>query len=73
MLGAVILTVGLQMAVIYVPALNSIFHTQPLPMFDLAVCLLLSSLVLFAVEIEKWLVRRDLIYKNNSSESLPRD
>ena len=73
MLGAVILTVGLQMAVIYVPALNSIFHTQPLPMFDLAVCLLLSSLVLFAVEIEKWLVRRDMIYKNNSSESLPRD
>ena len=65
MLGAVVLTVLLQMAVIYVPALNSVFHTQPLPMFDLAVCLLLSSLVLFAVEIEKWLVRHDLIYKNN--------
>jgi len=65
MLGAVVLTVLLQMAVIYVPALNAVFHTQPLPMFDLAVCLLLSSLVLFAVEIEKWLVRRDLIYKNN--------
>ena len=58
-------SVLLQMAVIYVPALNSVFHTQPLPMFDLVVCLVLSSLVLFAVEIEKWLVRRDLIYKNN--------
>jgi len=40
------------MAVIYLPALNTIFHTQPLPMFDLAVCLVLSSLVLFAVEVE---------------------
>ena len=65
MLGAVILTLLLQMAVIYTPALNSIFHTQPLPMFDLAVCLLLSSLVLVAVEIEKWLVRRGLIYQNS--------
>jgi Ca2+-transporting ATPase len=65
MLGAVILTLLLQMGVIYVPALNTIFHTQPLPMFDLAVCLVLSSLVLVAVEIEKWLVRRGILYKNS--------
>jgi Ca2+-transporting ATPase len=64
MLGAVILTMLLQMAVIYVPALNVVFHTHPLPMFDLLICLLLSSLVLFAVEIEKWLVRRGLIYSD---------
>jgi len=63
MLAAVILTLLLQMMVIYVPALNNIFHTQPLPMFDLAVCLILSSLVLVAVEIEKWLVRRGMIYQ----------
>ena len=62
MLGAVVLTLLLQMSVIYVPVLNNIFHTQPLPMFDLAVCLALSSLVLFMVEIEKWLIRRGLIY-----------
>ena len=62
MLGAVLLTLVLQMVVVYTPALNSIFHTQPLPMFDLAVCLALSSLVLFAVEIEKWLMRRGFIY-----------
>ncbi|NOQ90023.1 MAG: calcium-translocating P-type ATPase, PMCA-type, partial [Gammaproteobacteria bacterium] len=62
LLGAIMLTLVLQMAVIYTPALNTIFHTQPLPMFDLGVCLLLSSLVLFAVEIEKWLVRRGIIY-----------
>ena len=64
MLGAVTLTLLLQLAVIYTPALNDIFYTQPLPLFDLAVCLVLSSLVLFAVEIEKWLVRRGVIYRN---------
>lgn len=62
MLAAVLLTLLLQLAVIYLPALNDIFHTQPLPMFDLVICLLLSSLVLVAVEIEKWLVRRGIIY-----------
>ena len=64
MLGAVLLTVALQLMVIYLPALNPIFHTQPLPLYDLGVCLALSSLTLVAVEIEKWLVRRGLIYQN---------
>ena len=64
MLGAVTLTLLLQLAVIYTPALNDIFYTQPLPLFDLVVCLVLSSLVLFAVEIEKWLVRRGVICRN---------
>jgi len=64
MLGAVILTLLLQMAVIYLPAFNAIFHTQPLPLYDLVICLLLSSVVLFAVELEKWLVRRRLIYQS---------
>jgi Ca2+-transporting ATPase len=64
MLGAVILTLLLQMAVIYLPVFNDIFHTQPLPLFDLSVCLLLSSLVLLAVEIEKWLIRNNMIYRH---------
>ncbi len=63
MLAAVALTFILQLAVIYLPALNGIFYTQPLPMFDLAACLAVSSLVLVAVEIEKWLVRRGVIYR----------
>jgi len=66
MLGAVVLTVLLQLAVIYLPAFNSIFHTQPLPLADLAACLALSSLVLIAVEAEKWLVRRGLLYKDDA-------
>jgi Ca2+-transporting ATPase len=62
MLGAIGLTVLLQLAVIYVPVLNPIFKTQPLPLFDLAVCFALSSLVLVAVEAEKMLVRRGRLY-----------
>ena len=67
MLAAVCVTLLLQLAVIYTPALNSVFHTQPLPLFDLAACLALSSSVLLVVEIEKWLVRRGLIYAGPES------
>ena len=63
MLGAVLLTVALQLMVIYVPVFNPIFKTQPLPLLDLLICLGLSSLVLFAVEIEKWLVRKGWLYQ----------
>jgi len=66
MLGAVLVTMLLQLAVIYLPVMNSIFHTQPLPLYDLLVCLGLSSLVLVAVEIEKWLVRKKLIYRDSN-------
>jgi Ca2+-transporting ATPase len=62
MLAAVLLTMTLQLAVIYVPVLNPIFHTQALPLADLVFCLVLSSSVLFAVEIEKWLIRGRLLY-----------
>jgi Ca2+-transporting ATPase len=65
MLGALALAIALQLAVIYVPALQAIFHTQSLPLSELAAVLALSSLVLVAVEIEKLLVRRGLIFKAN--------
>ena len=51
-----------QLAVIYLPVLNAVFHTRPLPPADLAFCLALASLVLVAVEIEKLLVRRGRLY-----------
>ena len=68
--GVALLAVLLQLMVIYFPAFNRIFHTQPLPLFDLVMCLLISSLVLVAVEIEKWLVRRRLIYQENKPNNL---
>ena len=53
LLGAVLLTIVLQLCVIYVPALNAIFNTQPLSMLELAVCFLLPLIVIVVVEIEK--------------------
>jgi Ca2+-transporting ATPase len=59
LMGSVLLTVMLQLLVIYLPILNTIFNTQPLSLAELLICILLSSIVLFAVETEKWLRRRD--------------
>nr|WP_232349081.1 cation-translocating P-type ATPase C-terminal domain-containing protein [Neptunomonas qingdaonensis] len=58
MLLAIGLTILAQMAVIYVPAFNSVFHTQPLPLFDLIACFAISMLVLVAVELQKLFLRR---------------
>lgn len=57
LLGAVLLTFILQLATIYIPFLNKIFKTQPLNLFELGFCILLSSIIFIAVEIEK-LVKR---------------
>jgi Ca2+-transporting ATPase len=53
LLGAVALVFGLQMAVIYVPFLNPIFHTQPLTLRQLALTLFVSSVVFIAIELDK--------------------
>jgi Ca2+-transporting ATPase len=53
-----LLVFGLQLAALYVPALQMLLQTEPLSPADLALSLGLSSLVLFAIEIEKWLIRR---------------
>jgi P-type Ca2+ transporter type 2C len=58
MLGAVLLTFGLQMMVVYVPFLQSIFETRPLAVTDLLISLLVSTAVFWAVEIQKWFIRR---------------
>lgn len=59
LLGAVVLTFGLQMATIYVPALNPVFKTEPLTLAELGVCVAAALVVGVAVELEKaWRKRR---------------
>ncbi|HAK88332.1 MAG TPA: calcium-translocating P-type ATPase, PMCA-type [Nitrospiraceae bacterium] len=58
LLGAFLLTFALQMATIYVPFMNPIFKTEPLSFNELMFTLALSSVVFFAVEIEKFFRRK---------------
>lgn len=58
LLGAVIITVLLQVAVVYVPALNTFFHTAPLTWVELLITVGVSSVVFWAVEIEKLVKRK---------------
>jgi Ca2+-transporting ATPase len=57
LLGAVVLTFVLQMATIYVPFLNPIFKTEPLPFKEMVITILLSTVVFLAVELEKAIKR----------------
>jgi Ca2+-transporting ATPase len=58
LLSAVLLTVCLQFALVYVPSLQTLFRTRPLPISAIALAIGLSSIVFAAVELEKFLVRR---------------
>ncbi len=55
--GGLSLSVALQVAVLYVPAMNTLFHTVPLPAATLLPLVALASLVLWAEELRKLLVR----------------
>jgi len=57
-LGAVLLTLILQLAVVYLPFFQNIFNTQPLSAGNLAISLGCSVLVYFGVEVYKWITRR---------------
>ncbi|MFO7623768.1 MAG: cation-translocating P-type ATPase [Anaerolineales bacterium] len=58
LLGAVLLTFVLQLAVIYLPFLQEVFETVALPLPYLLLSLALSSVVFVAVEITKAIHRR---------------
>ncbi|MCG3201006.1 MAG: Calcium-transporting ATPase [Gammaproteobacteria bacterium] len=66
LLGAVLLTFALQMAILYVPALQVVFKTAPLSVQELLICLALSSVVFASVEVEKWMYRRGWIYRGDN-------
>ena len=56
LLAAIALTVVLQLAIIYVPFLNPIFHTAPLSSTELLITFGLSAIVFFAAELKKLVV-----------------
>jgi Ca2+-transporting ATPase len=58
LLGAVLLTFALQMAVVYAPFLQNTFGTIALGLPELSISLALSTVVFFGVELEKWWLRR---------------
>ena len=57
LLAAVALTLVLQFAVVYVPAANAIFKTQPLSAWEMLLCCVAGLAVLAAVELQKWFIR----------------
>ncbi|TET90974.1 MAG: HAD family hydrolase [Methanomassiliicoccales archaeon] len=71
LLGAIALSVLLQMAVIYVPSLSEVFRTVPLPLPELLLCALVASSLFFAVEAEKLYRRRrkSRVQKSSSQPS----
>ena len=58
LIGAVVLTFGLQLAVVYIPFMQTIFQTVALSPLELAICLGASMLVFWAVEAVKWITKQ---------------
>ena len=58
LVGAVVLTGALQLAAVYVPFLQRVLRTTPMPAHDLLIAFAAGAGVLAAVELWKWRVRR---------------
>ena len=56
LLGAVTLTVLLQLGLLYLPFLQVVFKTRALPARELALALAISAAIFVAVEFEKWIL-----------------
>jgi Ca2+-transporting ATPase len=55
---ATVISSILQLAVIYIPPLQNLFHTTPLSLFELVIVVLGSSSIILATEIVKFFERR---------------
>jgi Ca2+-transporting ATPase len=65
LMGAVLLTVALQLMVVYAPFANRLFKTQPLSGTELLICLGAAAFVFHAVEAEKYI--KSLIARRRAS------
>ncbi len=61
LLLTVLVSVAVQLGIIYVPALQLLFHTQSLGWMELGFCFAISTVVFVAVEVEKLLLRHNRI------------
>lgn len=58
LLGAVALSILLQVAVVHIPFLNTAFNTVPMSLSQWGMCILMGSSVLWLSEIRKLALRR---------------
>jgi Ca2+-transporting ATPase len=61
LLVAIVVTLILQMGVVYLPFVRSVFGTTALPWPELLISLVFSTLIFWVVELEKLLIRRGII------------
>ena len=66
---SILLTLGLQLAIIYTPVLQGLFRTEALTATELAAVVALSTIVFIAVEFEKLVKRRGARRQSNSDAS----
>lgn len=69
MLVALVVTILLQLMIIYVPFFNEVFKTQPLTVTELLAVVAISSVTFWAVELEK-LFRRRVSQRRQTSEPM---
>jgi len=67
LIGAVFLTFILQLTVIYLPAANQFFKTQPLSMMQFLVCVGTAVALFHFVELEKWFRARTSVARLKNS------
>jgi Ca2+-transporting ATPase len=58
LMGAILATLAVQLAIVYLPPLQALFATQPLAPVELGVVLAASTTAFAASELEKWATRR---------------
>jgi Ca2+-transporting ATPase len=68
LLGAVALTFALQLLAMYAPFFQRFLETEALSLADLAIAVALGSITFWAVEFEKWLVRKNSPEKGHGAE-----
>jgi len=58
LIGAVLVSFGMTMPLLYVPVLQEVFHTYPLTMVDWAIVVLSSASIFVILEVGKLVIRR---------------